>query len=144
MRIRHRRKPAPVAAAAKPKLWSGHVARGAHRQGNTRRAHLPPRLARRPAVSRSSICPASTSVFRLQIDGKRVNRTYTIASSPSRPDYCEITVKREENGLASRHLHDTLREGDLLNVSAPAGVSPSTARSPTASCSSPEAWASRR
>ena len=57
----------------------------------------------------------------MQIDGKKVNRTYTIASSPARPDYCEITIKREENGLASRHLHDTLREGDLLNVSAPAG-----------------------
>ena len=65
--------------------------------------------------------PGQYLVLSLRIDGKKVNRTYTIASSPSRSDYCEITVKREENGLVSRHLHDTLREGDLLNVSAPAG-----------------------
>jgi ferredoxin-NADP reductase/DMSO/TMAO reductase YedYZ heme-binding membrane subunit len=55
----------------------------------------------------------------LTIDGKRVNRSYTIASSPTRAGYCEISVKRD--GLASRHLHETLREGDRLKVSAPAG-----------------------
>ncbi|MGD0814385.1 MAG: ferric reductase-like transmembrane domain-containing protein [Verrucomicrobiota bacterium] len=65
--------------------------------------------------------PGQYLTLSLQIAGKKVIRTYTIASSPSRPDRCEITIKREENGLASRHLHDTLREGDMLNVSAPAG-----------------------
>lgn len=55
----------------------------------------------------------------LTIDGKRVNRSYTIASSPSRRDYCEISVKRAS--LGSRHLHDTWREGQLVTVRAPAG-----------------------
>jgi ferredoxin-NADP reductase/DMSO/TMAO reductase YedYZ heme-binding membrane subunit len=55
----------------------------------------------------------------LQIDGARVNRSYTIASSPTRGASCEISVKRI--GLASTHLHRTLREGDTLKVSAPAG-----------------------
>ena len=55
------------------------------------------------------------------IDGKRVNRPYTISSSPTKSDYCEITVKREDTGHVSRHLHDTLREGDTLNISAPTG-----------------------
>ncbi len=55
----------------------------------------------------------------LTIDGKRVNRSYTIASSPTRAAYCEISVKRD--GLASKHLHATLREGDKLKISAPAG-----------------------
>ncbi len=55
----------------------------------------------------------------LTLDGKRVNRSYTIASSPSRSAYCEITVKRD--GLASRHLHANVHEGDVLSVSAPAG-----------------------
>ncbi|HKM56023.1 MAG TPA: iron-sulfur cluster-binding domain-containing protein, partial [Isosphaeraceae bacterium] len=32
-----------------------------------------------------------------------------------------LTVKREEHGVSSRHLHDTVREGSLLDVSAPAG-----------------------
>lgn len=55
----------------------------------------------------------------LEIDGKRVNRSYTIASSPTRAQYCEISVKRV--GHASGHLHATLREGMTLKVSAPAG-----------------------
>jgi ferredoxin-NADP reductase/DMSO/TMAO reductase YedYZ heme-binding membrane subunit len=55
----------------------------------------------------------------LQIDGKRVNRSYTIASSPTRGAYCEISVKNV--GYASGHLHRTLREGHAIKVSAPAG-----------------------
>jgi ferredoxin-NADP reductase/DMSO/TMAO reductase YedYZ heme-binding membrane subunit len=57
----------------------------------------------------------------LTIDGKRVNRSYTIASSPTRAGYCEITVKRESEGQASRHLHDSIIAGNALSVSAPAG-----------------------
>jgi glycine betaine catabolism B len=35
-----------------------------------------------------------------------VNRSYTIASPPTRVGYCELTVKREERGVSTRHLHD--------------------------------------
>jgi len=55
----------------------------------------------------------------LTIDGKRVNRSYTIASSPTRSAYCEISVKRARYG--SVHLHETWREGQRVRVSAPAG-----------------------
>jgi ferredoxin-NADP reductase/DMSO/TMAO reductase YedYZ heme-binding membrane subunit len=55
----------------------------------------------------------------LTIDGKRVNRSYTIASSPTRNAYCEISVKRAKYG--SVHLHETWREGQRVKVSAPAG-----------------------
>ena len=57
----------------------------------------------------------------LTIDGKRVNRSYTIASSPTRNAYCEISVKRASNGYGSKHLHDTWKEGQRVKVSAPAG-----------------------
>ena len=57
----------------------------------------------------------------LGIDGQKVRRSYTIASSPTRIGCCEVTVKREEHGLASRHLHDSVRVGDLFDVLAPAG-----------------------
>ncbi len=59
--------------------------------------------------------------FSLRIGGKTVSRTYTIASAPSRGGYCEVTIKREEHGLVSRHMHDTVREGDLLTIAAPGG-----------------------
>jgi glycine betaine catabolism B len=55
------------------------------------------------------------------VDGKLVRRSYTIASSPARTSYCEITVKREEHGIGSRYLHDALEVGALLDISAPAG-----------------------
>ncbi len=55
----------------------------------------------------------------LEIDGARINRSYTIASSPTRP-YCEITVKRTAIPRASRHVH-ALREGEAVRVSGPAG-----------------------
>jgi ferredoxin-NADP reductase/DMSO/TMAO reductase YedYZ heme-binding membrane subunit len=57
----------------------------------------------------------------LSIAGKRVNRSYTIASSPTRNAYCEISVKRAADGYGSRHLHETWREGQRVKVSAPAG-----------------------
>ena len=57
----------------------------------------------------------------LMIDGQKVRRSYTIASPPSRVAYCELTIKREERGLSSRHLHDAVRIGSLLDVRAPAG-----------------------
>ena len=50
-----------------------------------------------------------------------MSRSYTIASSPTLAGACEITVKREERGVASHHLHDTVKEGARLHVSAPAG-----------------------
>lgn len=52
---------------------------------------------------------------------KTVKRSYTIASAPSQRHYCEITVKREDEGLVSRYLHDKISEGSALDVAAPAG-----------------------
>lgn len=57
----------------------------------------------------------------LTIDGKRVNRSYTIASPPTRNNYCEISVKFDPKGVGSRHLHETWHEGQRVKVSAPAG-----------------------
>ncbi len=57
----------------------------------------------------------------LPIDGKRVKRSYTISSPPTRSGYLEITVKRAADGYASHYLHDKVKEGDRLHISAPAG-----------------------
>jgi ferredoxin-NADP reductase/DMSO/TMAO reductase YedYZ heme-binding membrane subunit len=59
--------------------------------------------------------------LKLTIDGKRVNRSYTIASPPTRRDYCEISVKKAQNGYGSKHLHETWKEGDLIQIGAPSG-----------------------
>jgi glycine betaine catabolism B len=65
--------------------------------------------------------PGQYLTLQQQVDGARVTRCYTIASPPSRNAYCEITVKRETQGLSSRNLHDQLRRGDRLAITAPAG-----------------------
>jgi len=49
---------------------------------------------------------------------KPVIRTYTLSVGPADGVY-RISVKRE--GLVSRHLHDTLRIGDVIEARAPAG-----------------------
>ena len=52
--------------------------------------------------------------------GKPAIRTYTVSSAPADPHY-RISVKREEEGLVSRHLHDRLEVGDIIEAKAPAG-----------------------
>jgi ferredoxin-NADP reductase/DMSO/TMAO reductase YedYZ heme-binding membrane subunit len=74
-------------------------------------------LARLPFVHQ----PGQYLNVALTIDGERVNRSYTIASSPTQSSYCEMTVKRMPSGRASRHLHDAIREGDTVQIAAPAG-----------------------
>jgi ferredoxin-NADP reductase/ferredoxin len=54
-------------------------------------------------------------------NGKVVNRSYTIASSPTQPDYCEITVKHEDQGIVSSYLHQQVHVGELLQITAPSG-----------------------
>jgi ferredoxin-NADP reductase len=57
----------------------------------------------------------------VSIDGQLVRRSYTIASAPTRPAYCEISVKRISDGCVSRYLHEHWREGRRVKISAPAG-----------------------
>jgi ferredoxin-NADP reductase/DMSO/TMAO reductase YedYZ heme-binding membrane subunit len=56
-----------------------------------------------------------------RIGDKTVRRSYTIASSAGQKDWCEITVKRVEGGLVSRHVHEALADGQTVAISAPAG-----------------------
>lgn len=65
--------------------------------------------------------PSQFLTLKIETGGQSVKRSYTIASSPTQRDYIEITVKREAQGVVSRHLHDQLKVGDTVEVSAPAG-----------------------
>ncbi|MDN3563573.1 2Fe-2S iron-sulfur cluster-binding protein [Paeniroseomonas aquatica] len=66
--------------------------------------------------------PGQFVTFSAEIGGVRNRRSYTIASSPTQRSHVEVTVKREDQGLISRHLHDKVAVGILLDVSAPLGV----------------------
>ncbi len=54
--------------------------------------------------------------------GEIARRAYTIASSPTRQAYAELTIKREAQGKVSQFLHDRVSVGDLLKVGAPYGA----------------------
>lgn len=49
-----------------------------------------------------------------------VSRTYSLSGAPGDPRY-RISVKREPQGLVSRHLHDRLEPGAILDARKPAG-----------------------
>ena len=49
-----------------------------------------------------------------------VFRNYSLSCSPN-GKYYRISVKREENGLVSNYLHDTLCQGDKVQVNPPYG-----------------------
>lgn len=65
--------------------------------------------------------PGQYATITSEIDGQKVRRSYTISSSPTQRDYIELTIKREQHGLESRHMHDHALPGDLVEISAPAG-----------------------
>ncbi len=65
--------------------------------------------------------PGQFVTLKLDIDGKKIKRSYTISSSPSRPHTLEITVKRVPGGLVSNWLCDNIKLGDQIDASGPAG-----------------------
>jgi ferredoxin-NADP reductase len=55
------------------------------------------------------------------IGGARMNRSYSISSSPNERDFIELTIKREERGAVSRHIHDLIKVGDTILAAGPVG-----------------------
>ena len=54
-------------------------------------------------------------------NGVPVKRSYTIASSPTHRNYCELTVKHETHGIVSAYLNTQVHEGELLQITGPSG-----------------------
>ncbi|MHB8953789.1 MAG: 2Fe-2S iron-sulfur cluster-binding protein [Pirellulaceae bacterium] len=55
------------------------------------------------------------------IGGARMNRSYSISSSPTQREYVELTVRREPRGAVSRHIVDLVKVGDLVEAGGPVG-----------------------
>ena len=78
----------------------------------------------KPSVFR--FLPGQFITLELEIDGKSINRCYTISSTPTRPHTISITVKRQPNGVVSNWLHDHLKVGSKISVLGAAGEFSST------------------
>ena len=55
------------------------------------------------------------------IGGARMNRSYSISSSPNQREYVDLTVRREPRGAVSRHIVDLLKVGDIIEAGGPVG-----------------------
>jgi ferredoxin-NADP reductase len=66
--------------------------------------------------------PGQFMTFDFTVDGRPVNRCYTLSSSPTRPHLLSITVKRTPGGVVSNWLHDNLRPGDKVRARGPYGL----------------------
>jgi 3-ketosteroid 9alpha-monooxygenase subunit B len=60
--------------------------------------------------------------LRVEVDGKRVVRCYSLASAPDLDSKHKVTVKRVADGRASNWLNDNVAPGDVLEVMPPTGV----------------------
>ncbi len=106
-------------ASSKSKIWKGELSVTSITQvtSEVKTFRLTAKTGGRPFEH----LPGQYMSLQLMIDGKRVNRCYSIASSPTLMDACELTIKRHPDGLVSRHLHDTLKVGDTIVATAPMG-----------------------
>lgn len=107
-------------APSKPNSWSGllRVARVFDETSTVKTFRLvDPSNGKLPF----NYLPGQFLTVVVTIDGQPVRRSYSISSSPTERDYCEITVKREERGAVSRFLHERVHEGDTLQITAPSG-----------------------
>ncbi|MGV1795092.1 NO-inducible flavohemoprotein [Rhizobium sp. A37_96] len=65
--------------------------------------------------------PGQYLTFKINVPGlPPQRRNYSISSAPNGMTY-RISVKREANGTVSRHLHDRVDEGDVIEVAPPTG-----------------------
>jgi ferredoxin-NADP reductase len=74
-----------------------------------------------PPGRRLEARPGQFLTFECVIDGRVVNRSYSICSSPTQSAYVEIMPKRMQNGCVSQFLNDRATAGLIVNARGPYG-----------------------
>lgn len=65
--------------------------------------------------------PGQYLTLRVEIDGKKYPRAYSLSSSPYLDSDLQVTIKRLPNGLVSNYIWQNLRPGDTIEVFPPLG-----------------------
>ena len=78
------------------------------------------------------------------IGGARMDRSYSISSSPTQREYVELTVRREPRGAVSRHIDDLVKVGDRIEAGGPVGRFTFTGTEADSIVLIGAAWESRR
>ena len=66
--------------------------------------------------------PGQFCTFRVHLGDDELLRSYSMSSAPETDAELTVTVKRVAGGLVSNWFHDHVTEGDVLEVTRPAGV----------------------
>ncbi len=66
--------------------------------------------------------PGQFCSFRIHVDDQDPARCYSMSSAPGVDDDLVVTVKRVPGGVVSNWLNDHVADGDLLEVTRPAGM----------------------
>jgi 3-ketosteroid 9alpha-monooxygenase subunit B len=66
--------------------------------------------------------PGQFCTFRVVVEGEPQLRSYSMSSAPETDDDLTVTVKRVAGGLVSNWLLDNVRDGDIVELTKPAGV----------------------
>ncbi|GAB4036627.1 2Fe-2S iron-sulfur cluster-binding protein [Spirosoma jeollabukense] len=66
--------------------------------------------------------PGQFLTFLLNINGQKVRRSYSMASSPHVDVSLSVSVKRVPGGLASNYLYERIKPGDILETLEPMGT----------------------
>lgn len=72
-------------------------------------------------VERFSYRSGQFLTFRVEVDGHRIVRCYSLASAPNIDSRLKVTVKRVVDGRASNWMNDEVSSGVTLEVMPPAG-----------------------
>jgi all-trans-retinol 13,14-reductase len=57
----------------------------------------------------------------LEIEGKKIFRSYTMSSTPTQTAHFEVTIKRVDGGVVSNWMCDHIKLGDTLRMTGPHG-----------------------
>jgi ferredoxin-NADP reductase len=75
----------------------------------------------RPNARFGTFVPGSYVSLHVTLNGRHLQRSYSLSSAPEGNGRIALTVKRVPGGVVSNHLHDVLAPGDVLELSAPGG-----------------------
>jgi ferredoxin-NADP reductase/MOSC domain-containing protein YiiM/ferredoxin len=114
---------AGLTATAAPPAWSGFRPFRVNAIRPESRTVISLSLAATEGSPAPPALPGQFLTLRLPVapPGPALLRSYSLSGPPDSPVY-RISVKREPRGAASAYLHDTVREGDVLDVAAPRGT----------------------
>jgi ferredoxin-NADP reductase/MOSC domain-containing protein YiiM/ferredoxin len=111
------------AAAGPPPAWSGFRSLRVARVDRESASVISLSFESTDASPLAAALPGQFLVLKLRIQPEHppILRNYSLSSAPGSNAY-RVSVKREERGVASTFLHDHIKAGDVLEVSAPRGT----------------------